>query len=113
MLEGLLLHVDLRAMLNAGSQCNCSLVRGLSCVLSIVNSKDKNYACTICNDNPYYFSKLKGDDYIMVNDDHLHFLCKIENEDGIKTEYILHSEEDGKRSFNTFRKVTSAIMKKM
>lgn len=94
-------------ILDVGSMFYFGLVYTVSAITSLFDCKDKKYRYSICKDDPYYSSKFSGEAYIK-NDGYIY---KIEDEDGIKTGYVIDAEKDGRRSARVLLRCISAILK--
>ena len=94
-------------LLNFGSMIYFGLVYGVSSITSLIDCKDKQYLYSICKDDPYYESKFASAAYIKNES----YIYKIEDEDGVRTGYIIDAETDGRRSARAFFNCISAIFK--
>lgn len=94
-------------ILNLGSMCYFGFVYAVSAITSLIDCKDKKYRYSICKNDPYYVSKFKSDSYIKNEG----YIYKIEDEDGVKTGYVIDAEKNGRRSARVLFRCISDIMK--
>ena len=100
-------HGLLGSILDFGSMCYFSLAYGVSALTSFLGCKDKQYRYSICKDDPYYVSKFAGDSYVKKDN----YIYKLEDEDGVKTGYVIDAEKNGRRSARALFRCVSAILK--
>ena len=58
----------------------------------------------------YYIYKFYGPEYHRIETGHIRIIYRIVNEDGIKTGYLLTAEENGMRTFKSFRKAILTLL---
>ena len=97
-------------MLNTLSLAYTSFVRIFSEICLPFGGKTKTYRYSICEDDPYYVHKFYGQEYHRIETGHIRIIYRIVNEDGIKTGYLLTAEENGMRTFKSFRKAVLALL---
>ena len=97
--------------LNACSRFYCLSLSLITFLCSFIDTKDRSYRYRICADDPYYVSKFDGKDYHRGEDGVISYLYKLEDENGVKTGYLLDAEESGGRSFKAIRKAVSMILR--
>lgn len=99
------------AFLNACSRFYCLSLSLITFLCSFIDTKDRSYRYRICADDPYYVSKFDGKDYHRGEDGVIRYLYKLEDENGVRTGYLLDAEESGGRSFKAIRKAVSMILR--
>lgn len=99
------------AFLNACSRFYCLSLSLITFLCSFIDTKDRSYRYRICADDPYYVSKFDGKDYHREEDGVISYLYKLEDENGVRTGYLLDAEESGGRSFKAIRKAVSMILR--
>lgn len=99
------------AFLNACSRFYCFSLSLITFLCSFIDTKDRSYRYRICADDPYYVSKFDGKDYHRGEDGVISYLYKLEDENGVRTGYLLDAEESGGRSFKAIRKAVSMILR--
>lgn len=99
------------AFLNTCSRFYCLSLSLITFLCSFIDTKDKSYRYRICADDPYYVSKFDGKDYHRGEDGVISYLYKLEDENGVRTGYLLDAEESGGRSFKAIRKAVSMILR--
>lgn len=98
-------------IVNIASQLYCFTIMILSCFFSCLNDKDRRYHYSLVKDDAYAISKFNGAEYHKYSAGSFSYVYKIEDEEGVKTGYLLNAEENGRRSFRSFRKAVTAILK--
>ena len=99
------------AFLNACSRFYCLSLFLITSLCSFIDTKDRSYRYRICADDPYYVSKFCGKEYLREGDGDIRYLYKLEDEDGVRTGYLLDAEERGERSFKAIRKAVAMILR--
>lgn len=99
------------AFLNTCSRFYCLSLSLITFLCSFIDTKDRSYRYRICADDPYYVSKFDGKDYHRGEDGVIRYLYKLEDENGVRTGYLLDAEESGGRSFKAIRKAVSMILR--
>lgn len=96
----------LGGILNFGSMCYFGLIYIVSVVTSLLDCKDKKYKYSICKDDPYYVNKFLGEAYIKNKG----YIYKIEDEDGVKTGYVIDAQKENRRSARVLFSCVSGII---
>lgn len=97
-------------LLNAASLFYGWMACAVYSLSSFVCGKSPEYAYTICKDDPYFSHKFDGPAYRRRSEGRFSCLYKIEDEEGVRTGYLLRAEENGSRSARALHKAVSTIL---
>lgn len=96
--------------LNFVSQVYCSLVLGISAILSLFLGKQRKFNYAIIESEEFLKERF-GNDYCFIQEDNIQNYFRIVDENGIKTAYLIYSRERGILSFKSLCKGATYIAK--
>lgn len=101
----------LKKLINIGSMSFCYILYVFSSLTSIIDIKGRSYKYSICTDDAYFLSKFNDKAYVKYEKEDMRYVYKIENEDGVKTCYLLIAEEGGRITSRALTKATRSILR--